>query len=41
MDQPKKPPKPKRKCLACEGSGRSSAGGKCYPCGGTGKMVRR
>jgi DnaJ-class molecular chaperone len=30
-------PKINLTCKACEGSGKSSAGGKCFPCNGTGK----
>lgn len=28
-------------CIACEGSGEASKGGKCYPCRGTGKLGKR
>lgn len=30
------PKPPKRKCIACEGTGKSSIGHNCVPCGGTG-----
>ena len=28
-------------CIACEGCGKSSKGGRCYPCRGTGKTGKR
>lgn len=31
-----KPPAKKNKCLACQGSGKSSSGSACYPCKGRG-----
>lgn len=39
MNQPTpKPPEPVVRCKACEGTGRSSKGWYCLPCGGTGRI---
>lgn len=47
--KPKPKPKPKKKakideaasCVACGGTGESSSGGRCLPCEGIGRLVKK